>query len=57
VHSRTRSTGADKRGTWIPLQRIGQPDEVASVIHFLLSDDASYITGQLINVDGGIINS
>ena len=41
----------------IPLKRIGQPEEVANVIHFLLSDDASYITGQLINIDGGMINS
>ena len=41
----------------IPLKRIGRPEEVANVIHFLLSNDASYITGQLINVDGGMINS
>ena len=47
----------DKVVNEIPLKRIGRPEEVASVIHFLLSDDASYITGQLINVDGGMINS
>ena len=40
----------------IPLGRLGQPEEVSGVIAFLLSDDATYITGQLINVDGGIIN-
>lgn len=40
----------------IPLARFGQAGEVASVIAFLMSNDASYITGQLINVDGGIIN-
>ena len=37
----------------IPLGRFGQPREVATVIRFLLSEDASYITGQCINVDGG----
>jgi 3-oxoacyl-[acyl-carrier protein] reductase len=40
----------------IPLQRFGQPAEVASVIRFLCSPDASYITGQTITVDGGITN-
>ena len=37
----------------IPLGRFGAPREVATVIRFLLSEDASYITGQCINVDGG----
>ncbi len=41
----------------VPLQRLGKPSEIAGVIAFLLSDDASYITGQVINVDGGIVNS
>lgn len=37
----------------IPLRRFGHPREVATVIRFLLSEDASYITGQCLNVDGG----
>ncbi|HUY75675.1 MAG TPA: 3-oxoacyl-ACP reductase FabG [Ktedonobacterales bacterium] len=37
----------------IPLRRIGQPSEVASVIAFLASDDASYVSGQVIYVAGG----
>ncbi len=41
----------------IPLQRFGQPEEIASVIRFLCSRDASYITGQTITVDGGITNA
>ena len=41
----------------IPQKRFGQPVEVASVIVFLLSKASSYINGQIINVDGGIINS
>jgi 3-oxoacyl-[acyl-carrier protein] reductase len=38
----------------IPMARIGKPEEVASVVSFLSSDDASYITGQVIRVNGGI---
>ncbi|MEF9956878.1 MAG: 3-ketoacyl-ACP reductase FabG2 [Acinetobacter sp.] len=39
----------------IPMQRMGQVDEVASVVKFLCSDDASYITRQVISVNGGLI--
>jgi NAD(P)-dependent dehydrogenase (short-subunit alcohol dehydrogenase family) len=35
-------------------QRIAEPDEVAAVFHFLAADDASYVNGQVINVDGGM---
>ena len=41
----------------IPLQRFGHPSEIASVIRFLCSPDASYITGQTITIDGGITNA
>ena len=39
----------------IPLKRMGSPREVAKVVKFLSSDDSSYITGQVINIDGGMI--
>lgn len=39
----------------IPLQRMGQVDEVAKVVKFLCSDDASYITRQVISVNGGLM--
>ena len=39
----------------IPLNRLGSPDDIASIICFLLSDQANYITGQTINVDGGMV--
>jgi len=38
----------------IPMARLGKPQEVASVIRFLCSDDASYVTGQVIDINGGI---
>jgi 3-oxoacyl-[acyl-carrier protein] reductase len=38
----------------IPMARLGKPEEVARVIRFLCSDDASYITGQVISVNGGM---
>ena len=37
----------------IPLQRLGQPSDIADCIEFLISDKASYITGQVISVNGG----
>ncbi|MDP2813784.1 MAG: 3-oxoacyl-[acyl-carrier-protein] reductase [Erysipelotrichaceae bacterium] len=39
----------------VPLARLGQPEEVAKVALFLASDAANYITGQVINVDGGMV--
>jgi NAD(P)-dependent dehydrogenase (short-subunit alcohol dehydrogenase family) len=39
---------------WIPLKRTGKPEDIAKVALFLASDDASYITGTDIVVDGGI---
>ncbi|RJE22618.1 hypothetical protein PHISCL_05041 [Aspergillus sclerotialis] len=38
----------------IPLQRKGKPEEVASLIRFLLSDDSSYVTGSTYHIDGGL---
>jgi NAD(P)-dependent dehydrogenase (short-subunit alcohol dehydrogenase family) len=38
----------------IPMRRLGRPQEVAAAVRFLASDDASYITGSLLKVDGGI---
>lgn len=39
----------------IPLEKLGEPEDVAKVVCFLASDDAKYITGQTIHVDGGMV--
>ena len=39
----------------IPLNRIGIPDDIAKAVKFIVSDNASYITGQILSVNGGII--
>ena len=39
----------------IPMKRMGQPEDVANAVLFLVSENASYITGQIVNVDGGMV--
>ncbi len=38
----------------VPMKRFGEPDEIAKAVAFLASDEASYITGVELNVDGGL---
>ena len=40
-------------GEAVPMGRLGQPHEVGNVVAFLLSDEASYIHGAVISIDGG----
>jgi 3-oxoacyl-[acyl-carrier protein] reductase len=38
----------------VPLARLGEPDDVAKAVAFLCGDEAAYITGQVLQVDGGL---
>ena len=40
---------------WYPLRRVGEPEDVANAAAFLASDDASWITGEVLRVDGGLL--
>jgi len=40
---------------WYPLGRVGEPDDVASAVLFLASDEAAFITGTTLRVDGGLL--
>ena len=44
-----------RRAQTVPLGRVGYPEDIAGAVAFLASEDASYITGQIIYVDGGIL--
>mgnify|MGYP006185791083 CR=1 FL=1 len=39
----------------IPMQRFGEPEEVAEVVAFLASEKSAYITGEVININGGLV--
>ena len=49
------AAGAEKAGEFIPMGRIGEPEEIADVITFLASHGARYMTGQVLVVDGGLL--
>jgi len=54
----TDAMTSDARGALtglIPLERLGKPQDIAAIVVFLASDEASYITGQVIVVDGGMV--
>jgi NAD(P)-dependent dehydrogenase (short-subunit alcohol dehydrogenase family) len=55
ITGRTREQLVERRLEAVPLRRVGQPEECAALIAFLGSDEASYMTGQAINLSGGMV--
>jgi NAD(P)-dependent dehydrogenase (short-subunit alcohol dehydrogenase family) len=51
-----KGTGGDphRYAAFVPMGRIGQPDEIADAVVWLLSDEARYVTGHTLPVDGGV---
>jgi len=54
IANELKTTSGKNKVKQIPIGRIADTDEVADVVNFLCSNDASYITGQTINVNGGM---
>lgn len=50
----TKDLAKDKLEDTIPMKRFGKPEEVAALVGFLLSDEAGYITGEVISINGGL---
>jgi NAD(P)-dependent dehydrogenase (short-subunit alcohol dehydrogenase family) len=51
-----KGTGGDPHSyaSFVPMGRIGQPDEIADAVVWLMSDEARYVTGHTLPVDGGV---
>ncbi|MBL1406503.1 MAG: SDR family oxidoreductase [Rhizobiales bacterium] len=47
--------GLEQAASFIPMGRVGEPEDIADVIVFLASDSARYLTGQVVTVDGGLL--
>ena len=49
------SFNAEAIANMVPMKRAGRPEEVAGLVAYLASDEAAYITGQVISINGGMI--
>ena len=50
----TKDLPQDDLKKMVPVGRFGTPEEVAALVGFLVSDEAAYITGEVININGGL---